>query len=146
MIRDVNSNTSGTFYIFDARPKANAVANIPMGGGNFFLSSNFLNIFSTKGYENVSDYANTIFEFLNVPNIHAMRESLNKIQTLVSASSDENWFSSLQDSHWLEYIKLMLEGTIRIIQLMDSGSSILIHCSDGWDRITQLRLSSKALI
>ena len=75
-----------------------------------------------------------------------MRESLNKIQSLVSASSDENWFSSLQDSHWLEYIKLMLEGTIKIIQLMDTGSSILIHCSDGWDRSTQLRLSSKALI
>ena len=44
MIRDVNSNTSGTFCIFDARTKASAVANIPMGGGNFFLLSNFLKV------------------------------------------------------------------------------------------------------
>ena len=32
-----------------------------------------------KGYENVDNYTNVVYEFYNIHNIHVMRESLQKM-------------------------------------------------------------------
>ncbi len=37
------------------------------------------NKFSGKGYESTEFYKNIEIEFLNIPNIHAVRESYNKV-------------------------------------------------------------------
>ena len=49
---------SNKLYIVDARPKINAIANVAMGGG----------------YEHDDNYLNTEFSFLDIGNIHVMRE------------------------------------------------------------------------
>ena len=59
---DANAQ-SHKIYIFDARPKVNAVANMAKGGG----------------YENEESYQNAEFAFLDIHNIHVMRESLRKV-------------------------------------------------------------------
>ena len=62
-IMDANAQ-SHKIYIFDARPKVNAVANMAKGGG----------------YENEESYQNAEFAFLDIHNIHVMRESLRKVE------------------------------------------------------------------
>lgn len=45
--------------------------------------------------------------FLEIPNIHVMRESLRKLKDVVYPSIDEaHWHSAIEQTHWLEYIRV----------------------------------------
>uniref|UniRef100_A0A2I3HII8 Myotubularin phosphatase domain-containing protein n=1 Tax=Nomascus leucogenys TaxID=61853 RepID=A0A2I3HII8_NOMLE len=69
-----------------------------------------------------------------------MRESLQKLKAIVYANIGEtHWLSNTESTHWLEHIRLMLAGALRIADKVESGKmSVVVHCSDGWDRTTQL--------
>ncbi|XP_043561048.1 myotubularin isoform X4 [Chiloscyllium plagiosum] len=123
IIRESNGQTQ-KLTIFDARPSVNAVANKATGGG----------------YEGDDAYQRAEVIFLDIHNIHVMRESLRKLKDIVYPSVEEShWLSSLESTHWLEHIKFVLAGAIRVADKVSSGkSSALIHCSDGWDRTAQL--------
>ncbi|XP_072314617.1 myotubularin [Eucyclogobius newberryi] len=120
MIREANDTPKLTIY--DARPSVNAVANKATGGG----------------YEG-DEYQNAELVFLDIQNIHVMRESLKKLKDIVYPNVEEShWLSSLESTHWLEHIKLVLSGAIQVADKVSTGSSVLVHCSDGWDRTAQL--------
>ncbi|XP_038272548.1 myotubularin isoform X1 [Dermochelys coriacea] len=123
IIRDANGQIS-KLTIYDARPNVNAVANKATGGG----------------YEGDDAYPNAELFFLDIHNIHVMRESLKKLKDIVYPNVEEShWLSSLESTHWLEHIKLVLTGAIQVADKVSSGkSSVLVHCSDGWDRTAQL--------
>eukprot|EP00026_Physarum_polycephalum_P009588 Phypoly_transcript_09716.p1 GENE.Phypoly_transcript_09716~~Phypoly_transcript_09716.p1 ORF type:complete len:414 (+),score=31.41 Phypoly_transcript_09716:102-1244(+) len=112
--------------LLDARPKANAYANTAMGAG----------------FENASAYTNCSIEFLNIGNIHVMRDCYNKLEAMVHLAWDGDvtkWLSMLEMTHWLDHIKLLLYGTIKLVDLLDvAGQPVVVHCSDGWDRTAQL--------
>ena len=57
---------SHRIFIMDARPKVNAMANIVSGGG----------------YESENFYENVELVFLDIHNIHVMRESLRKVRDM----------------------------------------------------------------
>ena len=59
---DANAQ-SHRILIMDARPKVNSMVNIVNGGG----------------YESEDNYQNVEFVFLDIQNIHVMRESLRKV-------------------------------------------------------------------
>ncbi|XP_012673267.2 myotubularin isoform X1 [Clupea harengus] len=121
MIREANATTKLTIY--DARPNVNAVANKATGGG----------------YEGDDAYQNAELVFLDIHNIHVMRESLKKLKDIVYPNVEEaHWLSSLESTHWLEHIKLVLSGAIQVADKVSSGNSVVVHCSDGWDRTAQL--------
>lgn len=63
LIMDANAQ-SHKLFIMDARPMANAVANKAKGGG----------------YESEDAYQNSEVIFLDIHNIHVMRESLRKLK------------------------------------------------------------------
>lgn len=63
LIMDANAQ-SHKLFIMDARPMTNAVANKAKGGG----------------YENEDAYQNAELVFLDIHNIHVMRESLRKLK------------------------------------------------------------------
>jgi len=88
-IADANVNQGSKFFILDARPKMNAIANKPNGGG----------------YEN---YPDCELEFQNIQNIHVMRESLHKLHSVIrhGFQDDKTWFSGLENSHWLFHIRV----------------------------------------
>ncbi|XP_073790620.1 myotubularin-related protein 1b isoform X5 [Danio rerio] len=92
------------------------------------------------GYENESFYINVELNFLEIPNIHVMRESLRKLKEVVYPAIDQqHWFSNVDATHWLEYVRLLLAGAVRIADRIESGkTSVVVHCSDGWDRTAQL--------
>ncbi|XP_046773353.1 myotubularin-related protein 1 isoform X8 [Gallus gallus] len=92
------------------------------------------------GYETESAYPNAELVFLEIHNIHVMRESLRKLKEIVYPTIDETrWLSNVDSTHWLEYIRMLLAGAVRIADKIESGkTSVVVHCSDGWDRTAQL--------
>ncbi|KAJ8338261.1 hypothetical protein SKAU_G00372270 [Synaphobranchus kaupii] len=122
-IMDANAQ-SHKLTVFDARQSSMADTNKAKDGG----------------YEIESFYPNVELNFLEIPNIHVMRESLRKLKEVVYPTIDEaHWLSSVDSTHWLEYIRLLLAGAVRIADKLESGkTSVVVHCSDGWDRTAQL--------
>ncbi|XP_063286616.1 myotubularin-related protein 2 [Pelobates fuscus] len=122
-IMDANAH-SHKIFIFDARPSVNAVANKAKGGG----------------FESEDAYQNAELVFLDIHNIHVMRESQRKLKEIsYPIIQESNWLSNLESTHWLEHIKLILAGALRIADKLESGkTSVVVHCSDGWDRTAQL--------
>uniref|UniRef100_A0A8C8IBW5 Myotubularin n=1 Tax=Oncorhynchus tshawytscha TaxID=74940 RepID=A0A8C8IBW5_ONCTS len=91
------------------------------------------------GYEGDDTYQNAELVFLDIHNIHVMRESLKKLKDIVYPNVEEShWLSSLESTHWLEHIKLVLSGAIQVADKISGGNSVVVHCSDGWDRTAQL--------
>lgn len=121
MIMDANAQSS-KIYVMDARPQANALANKARGGG----------------YE--SEDGQLEVNFLDIQNIHIMRESFKKLRDLCANPMDENhYYSSLEASHWLDHIRTILAGAVKIVDKIEyAKSSVIVHCSDGWDRTAQL--------
>lgn len=135
-------------YIADARPRKNALANGAMGGGS----------------ESSSNYFQCEVIFFGIDNIHAMRDSLARLREYLDthgkASSDgmssflrhggSTWgggnlssmstsVSTLGDSGWLLHVQNVLAGAAWIAARLDmEKASVLVHCSDGWDRTSQL--------
>ncbi|RWS24072.1 myotubularin-related protein 2-like protein, partial [Leptotrombidium deliense] len=122
-IMDANAQ-SHKIYIMDARPNTNAVANKARGGG----------------YESEEIYQNVELQFLDIHNIHVMRESLRKLKEMCfPAIDDQHWYSNLEATHWLEHIRAILAGALKIAdKIENSKTSVVVHCSDGWDRTAQL--------
>jgi myotubularin-related protein 1/2 len=102
--------------IMDARPYLNALANCPTGGG----------------YENEKYYTQCKLTFLNIENIHQMRDSLGTNQ-------ERDFFSNLENSKWLDHIRAILNGALKVVESVSiQYTSVLVHCSDGWDRTAQV--------
>ncbi|KAK2165234.1 hypothetical protein LSH36_53g07021 [Paralvinella palmiformis] len=121
----INTNTKSLkLYIMDARPMVNAVANKAKGGG----------------FESEDAYQNAELVFLDIHNIHVMRESLRKLKDICFPTRDDaHWLSSVESTHWLAHIKQILAGATRIVDKVENHkTSVLVHCSDGWDRTAQL--------
>ncbi len=74
--------------------------------------------------------------FLDIGNIHAVRDSY----LLMSAASDseEGYFRRVCESRWLDIIAMILLGSNKILESLEGGFNVLVHCSDGWDRTSQL--------
>lgn len=120
--------------IIDARPAINSMAMQVVG----------------KGSENMNYYKFATKAYLNIQNIHVMRNSLNKV---INALKDGDISSGppnqdlLAKSDWLKHISDILEGSSLIAkQVGINHSHVLIHCSDGWDRTSQLSALSQIML
>ena len=88
-------------------------------------------------------------------NIHVVRESYNKLYDLCVSSvvedSDTNshWLQQLDSTNWFYLLSRILVGSKRIAELLineNELSPVLIHCSDGWDRTSQLSALAQLLM
>ncbi|KAL8720617.1 MAG: hypothetical protein Q9225_002553 [Loekoesia sp. 1 TL-2023] len=117
--------------IVDARPTVNALAMQAVGLGS----------------ENMDNYRFATKAYLGIDNIHVMRDSLNKV---IDTLKDSDVTSippnreALAKSGWLKHITGVLDGASLIArQVALQHSHVLIHCSDGWDRTSQLSALSQ---
>ncbi|RKO91021.1 protein-tyrosine phosphatase-like protein [Blyttiomyces helicus] len=116
------------FCIMDARGYSAAKFNNIHGGG----------------FENTSNYpTSTRIQFMSLPNIHSIASSYAALLKAVTTSaSSPNWFGVLEATGWLGNVSDLLNaagGRDGIVgKVVDLKASILVHCSDGWDRTTQL--------
>ena len=113
------NDNSETLNIMDMRPLLNVVAN-KVGG---------------KGTEKIRDYSLSFsMSLLNVENIHVMRRSLQKLMLF---GYQGNWEAGIKESKWLTHVTMLLVAAVHGVKKLDKGISILVHCSDGWDRTPQ---------
>ena len=112
--------------IVDARPTINALVMQTQGMGS----------------EDMSNYKFATKAYLGIDNIHVMRDSLQKV---IDALKDSDLTplgpnqELLHKSNWLKHIGLVLDGSALIARQVGlQHSHVLIHCSDGWDRTSQL--------
>ncbi|KAK6589075.1 myotubularin related 1 [Cryptosporidium xiaoi] len=179
---DGNSNNVKNFTIYDARPKLNAYANKATGAG----------------FENVDDYPYCKLEFLNIENIHKVRDSWNKMVSVIQKISNfdsycscksnskhhlneyilelnnkrdevgdinnyisllekitfnENngvigirFYSDIDSTGWYDLISMILMSSNKIVNQLINSKGVLVHCSDGWDRTSQLTALSMICI
>ncbi|WYZ40503.1 hypothetical protein EsH8_IV_000844 [Colletotrichum jinshuiense] len=120
--------------IVDARPTVNAMVNQVQGMGS----------------EPMDRYPGAKKAFMNIENIHVMRNSLNKVvETIKDAdisplAPDQG---ALASTGWLRHTQAVLNGAdIVARQIWYNHSHVLIHCSDGWDRTSQLSALAQILL
>ena len=62
-------------------------------------------------------------------------------------NDDKNFLINLENSKWLEHIRLVLNGALKIVRYISQHrASVLVHCSDGWDRTAQVNYFKKLLV
>lgn len=71
---------------------------------------------SFSSYEAEDAYQNVEVIFLDIHNIHVMRESLRKLKEICfPANDDQKWLSAVDSTLWLKHIKCILAGAVRIV-------------------------------
>ncbi|KAG0228751.1 hypothetical protein BGX31_006464 [Mortierella sp. GBA43] len=113
--------------IMDARAYTSAVANAYVGGGR----------------ENPDHYPNASISFLSLGNIHVIASAHQAVLKAVSTQADStNWHSLIESTGWLSHVADLLKaasGRDGVVgKMVDGNCSVLVHCTDGWDRTTQL--------
>ena len=124
---------SKNLYIFDCRPKLNAMVNRLNGGG----------------FENVDHYDNADLTFCEIDNIHKARSAVNSLYSLcLSEKINDNYkfWTAVDNTGWFTFVYLLLKNADEISKKLQEGNSVLIHCSDGWDRTSQLSSLSQILL
>jgi protein tyrosine phosphatase len=127
------SDFSSKLIIYDARPYLNAVANRMKGAG----------------FENVDNYPNTEIKFCDIDNIHGVRESLNKLICLVNSPKlfdNKQYLSHLEQTGWFIILQRIIKSALEIAQSLKQSYTVLVHCSDGWDRTSQLTALAQLLL
>ena len=112
--------------IVDARPTVNAYAMQAVGLGS----------------ENMDNYRFATKAYLGIDNIHVMRDSLDKVVAALKESDIVNLPPNrelLAKSGWLKHVSNLLDGAGLVARQVGlQHSHVLVHCSDGWDRTSQL--------
>lgn len=128
-----DNNTNGTeLRIVDCRSRMAALGNqLALGAG---VESR------DHGYETCH------VEHQDMPNIHAVSASFAQLGELCSsglhraaAATKPSWLKDLESTGWFEQLGYLLAAAERLVVAMGVDRiSCLVHCSDGWDRTTQL--------
>ncbi|KAF9126881.1 Myotubularin- protein 3 [Mortierella sp. 14UC] len=121
-----NKNTP-KLCIMDARHFTSAVGNGFNGGGR----------------ENPDHYPNASISYMSLGNIHDISSSHKALLKAVSTQADSpNWYSVIESTGWLTHVAGVLKsagGRDGVVgKMIEENSSVLVHCTDGWDRTTQL--------
>lgn len=56
------------------------------------------------------------------------------------------WWPLIDATSWLQYLSSLLRAAAETVQAMCDGRPVLVHCSDGWDRTTQIVTLAKLLM
>ncbi|KRX97994.1 Myotubularin-related protein 4 [Trichinella pseudospiralis] len=117
--------------ILDARSYTAAWANRAKGGG-----------FEICEYYNKCD-----IQFLGLPNIHCIRVSFQKFRSSIMEANESTWFQNLETCQWIHNLCALMSSALRAVEALQvEKRSVLVHCSDGWDRTTQIVSLAKLLM
>eukprot|EP00929_Paragymnodinium_shiwhaense_P051145 TRINITY_DN25760_c0_g1_i1.p1 TRINITY_DN25760_c0_g1~~TRINITY_DN25760_c0_g1_i1.p1 ORF type:complete len:1115 (+),score=195.12 TRINITY_DN25760_c0_g1_i1:90-3434(+) len=120
-LMEFRASWEGEITICDARPYKNALANRLNGGGT----------------ETSLAYDGCRVLFLDIDNIHVMRDALHQLRDGVSQRDDyEKYGTAL--TNWFFHLHTVMKGAQLVSEILQSGESVVVHCSDGWDRTSQI--------
>ena len=101
--------TRAKVQILDARPRANAVANKAKG----------------LGAEPAKSYPFATLTYLNIHNIHVMRDSLKKLREICgNVEAQRNWLGSVEATNWLKHVQHVLHGSVATAKFIQNGTSV----------------------
>ena len=131
LLREILSSCclSRKLALIDARPFLNAQVNRATGGG----------------VEPQAAYDFLEITFLNIPNIHAVRQSFESMQNCANLPASQ-FLSSIEKAGWMELVSKLLSGSMDVAARLLAGQSVLVHCSDGWDRTAQICSLTQLLV
>eukprot|EP01125_Pyxidicula_operculata_P007107 TRINITY_DN241_c0_g1_i2.p1 TRINITY_DN241_c0_g1~~TRINITY_DN241_c0_g1_i2.p1 ORF type:complete len:496 (+),score=53.55 TRINITY_DN241_c0_g1_i2:43-1530(+) len=116
-------------HIVDARSILTAKFNCVNGGG----------------HEMIQRYPDCDLEFLSIANIHGMRNSFRAISKLTFEPNSCE-LNTYNKTTWMYHIHLILQSSVVIAKRLLNGKSVLIHCSDGWDRTPQISALAQIML
>ncbi|KAG7384204.1 SET-binding factor 2 [Phytophthora pseudosyringae] len=121
------------FHFFDARSQMAAAANSAQG----------------KGTEDPRNYPNSELHFCDIANIHAVRSSYASLASVCQPGQEREssgWVFQLRNTFWFLHLSSILSTSQEICRYLSQGDSVMIHCSDGWDRTPQLTAMVQLLL
>ena len=95
-------------------------------------------------------YNNTELVYGNIDNVHVMRQSASLLADLLlpggyqhsinaENSGGSGYYAKLEESGWLKHTRLILSASNLMAEKLHlEKTSVLVHCSDGWDRTAQI--------
>lgn len=99
--------------ILDARPTANAMGQMALGAGT----------------ENTDNYKHCKLVFAGIDNIHAVRDSQNKLIDVLLGVDGPIPKHLLDKSQWLKHLHNILDGTMQIVSNIHlNNANVLVHC------------------
>jgi myotubularin-related protein 1/2 len=153
-------------YILDARPRVNIVANQAVGKGVEDASHypgaiiELLDIPNIHGVreaylkmcrigvamdgsstvEAATSFSVSLADGVNhSKHTHLFKHRMTPAQNVESATTSSPWLSTVDGSKWLDQVRLVMRGGLRVVDLVDgTGHTVVSHCSDGWDRTSQV--------
>lgn len=129
VIKSIASITN-KFIVYDARPYLSAMGNRVKGGGS----------------EVVENYNKIKLIYCDIENIHNVSKSFQSICSINRSQDNRKYLKDIEESKWLDYIHLLLKYSKEIAINFTKSFAMLIHCSDGWDRSSQLLALSMIII
>ncbi|TKY87075.1 hypothetical protein EX895_003752 [Sporisorium graminicola] len=145
-----------TNLIVDARPTTNAMANVAKGAGtenmeyykgckksylgieNIHVMRDSLNRLTDalRESEPIATFGMRVEALGDAPANDSVTDGSGSVLRLNPTPVDP---AALRKSMWLKHIQSLMEGSMSIVRNVHINSShVLIHCSDGWDRTSQL--------
>ena len=116
--------------IVDCRTYTAAIGNKVKGGGTEY-----------------TEYYDCDIEYLNLPNIHIIRKSFSALTHLLHSPDTQAWLSSLDSTKWLSHLSSLLKAAVNVTHTIHlKQRPVLVHCSDGWDRTSQIVAISQLLL
>lgn len=148
--------------IVDLRPITNAMAQHALGAGTEHIDfyrglkppseNHHPHQFHNQSHQKHKKTYHVDKIFGNIDNIHVVRDSLNKLNTILNDldkfpvptdASKSSPYPLLQQSltktQWLHRLSIVLQSVDRITKSIHlNNTNVIIHCSDGWDRTSQV--------
>ncbi|KAI5724300.1 hypothetical protein M8J77_000885 [Diaphorina citri] len=99
----------------------------------------YSNRIRSGGYEFVEYYPFCEMSWMRLVNIHDVRACFQALQQCSQAPSNTSWWKAVDGTSWLQNMHLLLVSAVNLAATIELESrSVLVHCSDGWDRTPQL--------
>lgn len=111
------------------------------------VSDKLLNQLDTTGVDPSLVLTECKLIFMGIENIHTMRKSYNKLLDLCLHKPNDKWLEQLASTRWIEHLSKILDSAVEIVRIVhEQKTSILVHCSDGWDRTPQLTALAQLML
>ncbi|XP_077356788.1 myotubularin-related protein 5 isoform X5 [Festucalex cinctus] len=80
---------------------------------------------------------------IEVCDLRQVKNSFKKLMktcvpSSVSSDTNANFLRLLEDSEWMALLHRVLQVSVLVVELLDTGSSVMVSLEDGWDVTTQV--------
>jgi hypothetical protein len=96
------------------------------------------NAVAGAGFMPLEHYSECERVYLGIENIHSVRQSYLKVFQYMLDGLPLPLRNAKVEADWTKHYATVMEGVRIIVEHVNMGTAVLVHCSDGWDRTAQL--------